>query len=267
MSTDTDSYQEYLDFAVALARRAGGIAAHYFRTELTTNWKEDNTPVTAADIEVNEHINGAISAAYPDHGIISEEVPSTFTNQPFVWIVDPIDGTRAFSSAVPTFSISIALHQDGKPLVGVVYQPIAGHMFTAILGQGAWLNGEPIKVNGAVSLSRQYVALTTNLLGATARSTGQMIDAIHELEGRHFAIHSYAYEVCLVAAGYFAGAIIGPNCKPWDIAACGLIVQEAGGNFTDLNGDQINWLDTKTGALATNGILHGQFLDLLHSEA
>src|SRR5579872_700338 len=147
--------KNYLSFATNLAEKAGTMMLKYFDTEIKKEWKEDNTPVTAADIAVNKLVIEAILNEYPKHGILGEE-ESLLKENEYIWVCDPIDGTYPFSMGIPTFTFSLALTHQGEPIVAVVYDPVLKRMYTAEKGKGAYKNGKQMQVSKASSFDRQF---------------------------------------------------------------------------------------------------------------
>lgn len=138
--------QEYLEFAKKLAYEAGDIMREYFQTTDMV-WKSDNTPVTQADTEINSRVIERIAAAYPEHSVIGEEESAVREGARYTWACDPVDGTMPYSHGLPISTFSLALCEDGKPVVGVVYDPFMDRLFWASVGGGAFCNDEAIHVN------------------------------------------------------------------------------------------------------------------------
>jgi myo-inositol-1(or 4)-monophosphatase len=195
--------------------------------------KDDGTPVTSVDVDVNDRIVACLGEAFPDHAVVSEECRTDHAGERWTWIVDPIDGTSNFISGLPYWCISLALTIDGHPVLGVVEAPPFGARFEAVLGEGATLNGAPIAVREPVDWNdgrNRHVPLL--LTTATARRARPAVRLNPRVLG------SAALDLCLVAAGTGA-ASVSLSPKVWDVAAGVLLVTEAGGEYLTLDGSPL----------------------------
>jgi histidinol-phosphatase len=248
--------QAALDAAVEAARAAGQIALKYYHGGFEVTIKPDATPVTQADREAERAIVEILSRAFPDCGVLGEEFGGSGSRERR-WIIDPIDGTKNFVRRIPLWATLIALEERGEITVGVVHNPVTGDLYTARRGAGAFLNGERIRVSGEGSLARAFF-LHAGL--GTVRQAGRwdgfmrLVDATERQRG----FGDYA-GYGLVADGK-AEIYAELDLKPWDLAPCKLLVEEAGGRFTDWDGNPTIYTGT---ALATNGRLHDAALALL----
>jgi myo-inositol-1(or 4)-monophosphatase len=193
----------------------------------TTEHKDNYDPVTIADFEVDSLLKETLLSSFPDDGWLSEETRDNPKRLPKkrVWIVDPIDGTKEFVQQIPEYSVSVALVDDGQPVVGMVYNPSRDEIFTAIKGQGAWLNGEPIKVIPELNGQPSILASRSEIKRGEFESFEPLSEVI--------PTGSIAYKLALVAAGRADSTFsLGPK-NEWDIAAGVLLVQEAGGYVSD----------------------------------
>ncbi|HEU5193180.1 MAG TPA: inositol monophosphatase family protein [Methylomirabilota bacterium] len=238
-----------LDAMVAAARAGGAIALQHFRRGVGVTLKADRSPVTIADSESEHVILGMLARACPDHGVIAEESGERgSTTRRF--IVDPIDGTRNFARGIPYWAVLIALEEDGVLTAGVIHQPVSGEVYTARRGRGAWLDGAPIRVSQVATLADATVAHgTLRILRRRGRWDGfeRLVEATRSQRG---------FGDFLCYAWLAAGRVdigFGLNLKIWDVAAPKIIVEEAGGRLTDLDGNDSLTSGT---ALATNGHLH-----------
>ena len=217
--------------AVAAVREAGALAMRYFGGEIESWYKAPGEPVSEADLEVNALLESALRGARPDYGWLSEESrdDAARLDAGRVWIVDPIDGTRAFLKGRPEFTICVALAAAGAPVAAAVFNPATGELFDALEGGGARLDGKPIRVSRAGALAGARFVLSRGELhreGWRGALAGMAVSAIG----------STAYRLALVAAGRFdATATIWPRSE-WDVAAGELLVREAGGIVTDAAG-------------------------------
>ncbi len=250
--------------AVRAARRAGDMIARAFdeRDGLKVQQKTDRDYVTDVDQRAEAAILREISRHYPDHGIVGEEMDRHVNPKASVqWYIDPLDGTTNFIHGYPHFAVSIAAWKDGKPLLAVIHDPIRNETFEARNGNGAFLNRRRLRVSRQ---SRSDHALFASGLPSYQR---EHIDLFEKRMQRCMhSVDSYrrggsaALDLAYVAAGRL-DAYWEAGLKSWDIAAGYLLVQEAGGMATDLNGSSVD-LD-KGDILATNALLHDSFIDLL----
>jgi histidinol-phosphatase len=245
-----------LEIAVEAARAAGEIALKYYRTGFKVTLKSDHTPVTQADREAEKTIIGILAHHYPDHGFLGEEFGAR-GREDVRWIIDPIDGTKNFVRHIPVWATLIALEEDGDVTVGVVYNPVTGDLCTARRGHGAFLNGVRLAVSPIADLrSAALLHAGVGLLRRGGHWDGfvRLVDATERQRG----FGDYL-GYTLVAEGK-AEVYMETDLKPWDLAPCRLLVEEAGGRFTDLSGAPTIYSGT---ALATNGRVHDAALALL----
>ena len=247
-----------LDIAIEAAKAAAEISRRYFRGNFHVATKEDRTPVTQADIECEEAIRDIILAAFPDDGFYGEETGRTQEDADNLWLVDPIDGTKAFVRQYPFFSTQIALMRKGEIVLGVSCGTMFDELAWAERGKGAWLNGERLAVSDIHAPDRS--AFSVGNLKSLADSEGWA--RLAEFVAVSDRIRGYGdfYHYHLLASGKIE-AVIESDVNILDIAALSVIVAEAGGVFTDLNGKGPG-LDTKS-VLAANPALHAILLDRL----
>jgi len=248
--------QKALDAAVEAARAAGAIALKYFRGRFEVTLKPDATPVTQADREAERAIVEILGRAFPDHGVLGEEFGGHGSTE-VRWIIDPIDGTKNFVRGIPVWATLIGLEERGEITVGVIHNPVTGELYTARRGGGAFLNGERIRVSAIAELGgATLVHAGLGLFREAGRweSFVRLVDATERQRG--FGDYS-GYG--LVAEGK-AELYLEVDLKPWDLAPCKILVEEAGGRFSDLDGRPTIYSGT---ALATNGRLHDAALALL----
>ena len=245
-----------LEVAVEAARAAGAIALGYFRGGVEVMTKPDDTPVTRADREAEQAIVEILGGAFPDHGVLGEEFGARGGRDPR-WIVDPIDGTRNFVRGIPIWATLIGLEEHGEITVGVVYNPVSDELHTARRGGGAYRNGAPIRVSTVADLGESFlIHASLGLLREGGYWDGflRLVDATDRQRGFGDYL-GYA----LLAEGK-AEIYAEMDLKPWDLAPCKLLVEEAGGRFTDFDGRPTIYTGT---ALATNGRVHDAALALL----
>lgn len=259
------SLQNYLDFAVDLAKEAASISNKYFgHDNYTTEWKDDNTPLTIADTAINDMVIERVKKLFPEHGVIGEEASFNEDKQ-YVWVVDPIDGTMVFSTGMPLFTFCLALVRDGEVLVSVVNEPALGKLFTAIRGEGALLNGKPVKVSNKSDLKNAYIAANDGLGPGHSKVGAALLDIKNE-GAIIFGVYSFAYMSMLVAEGYYVASIMNYG-SPWDAAAASLIVEESGGKATDIDGSPRKYNQWGEGILISNGTeLHEKLVKMVYHE-
>jgi len=214
-------------------REAGGLALSLFRTELRNWTKGASSPVSEADIAVNDLLERRLRAATPDYGWLSEESADDERRlaKRLVWIVDPIDGTRGYLAGREDWCVSVALVEGASPVLGAVFAPASDEFFFAARGQGATRNDIPLVTTSGTVLDFARVAGPKPLVERLKSSPGDV--ALHP------RIASLALRLCRVAQGSLDAAFAGGQSRDWDLAAANLIVQEANGMMTALSGDAI----------------------------
>lgn len=255
--------EEYLEFAKKLAKDAEEIALHYFSFETENIWKEDNTPLTKADTEINDLVIQRVNETYPEHSIYGEEKSERKDGSRYIWVCDPIDGTMPFSNGLPLFTFSLALvdQSNGLPVLGVVNDPVMKNMYWAVKGGGAYRNGEKISVAQHADLKNTYL-----ITEASGRMVGfSNLPLMKELSEKRCAVMrflSFIYGGIQVANGKFIGGVF-YNPYAHDVATLKIIVEEAGGKVTDLNGEERRYDEDGIGCIVSNGILHDELLKIV----
>ncbi len=248
----------WLDFALAACDVADEIARRHFRRDLEITTKPDRSFVTQADTAIELEIRARIAAAFPGHGLVGEEYGTEAGDASIRWYIDPIDGTHNFMRGVPLFGTLLALERDGELQVGVMSAPALRERWYASRGGGAWARADadsaprPIRVSAVSRLGdAQFLYGSGHDIEVSGRAPGFRTILADVWRERGFGdFWGYA----LVAEGA-AEAIVEVDLSPWDAAAPLLIVEEAGGRATDLDGRRR--IDTRT-FLATNGRLHDE---------
>jgi histidinol-phosphatase len=250
-----NKHQEYLDFAVELAREAGRITLEYFRQDPVVEMKADHSPVTKADRSAEEYMRKTIAAKYPKHGILGEELGETNPGARFRWIIDPIDGTKSFIHGVALYTVLVGLEISGESHLGVIHCPPTDETIYAATGLGCSLNGKPCHVRKCGNLENAYVHTScwAELQKRRPVLTKTLLDS-----GIYAQTWGDGYGYLLVASGR-ADVMIDPIMNLWDKAAIQPVVLEAGGAFTDLNGNDSLYTDS---SLATAGPLHKTVLEM-----
>jgi histidinol-phosphatase len=251
-------HSDFLATALDAARAAAETVLRYYQRNLTVTIKADKSPVTEADVETEKAIRAILAARFPQHGFHGEETGTSALDAEYVWFVDPIDGTKAFVREYPMFSTQIALAHRGRLIVGVSSAPVYGELAYGEIGVGAWLNDQPIHVSAIDTI--ENAALSTGNLKSLA--TGPRWPAFGRLVGRLNRIRGYGdfLHYHLLASGRI-DAVVESDVNILDVGACAVIVEAAGGRFTDLEGRPMA-LDS-TSVLATNGVLHPAILAAL----
>jgi len=247
-----------LQAALDAAAQAASIARSLYRHNIEVRIKADKTPVTEADVRCETAIREIIEARFPAHGFYGEETGSHGMDAESLWLVDPIDGTKAFVREYPMFSTQIALMRNGELVLGVSSAPVFGEVSFAERGRGAYLNGKPISVSRVSTIEAAALSsgnLRSLATGASWARYGALIARLGRIRGYGDFLHYH-----LLAAGKI-DAVIETDVNILDIAACAAIVNEAGGRFTELDGAPIT-LDS-TSVLASNGHLHAPLLAAL----
>ena len=249
-----------LQAALAAARAASEVISGFYRRSPGVRLKPDATPVTEADVLSEEAIRATLTERFPDYGFYGEETGRHAMQADNIWLVDPIDGTKAFVREIPFFSTQIALMRRGRLVLGVSSAPVYGELAWAEEGGGAFLNDRPIRVSGITSLGDAALS-TGNLRSAIGTPRWQRLGALIAQTGYSRGYGDFVH-YHLLARGALE-IVIESNVNILDIAALTVIVREAGGTFTDLEGNDVG-LDT-TSVLATNGALHAAVLEALTS--
>ena len=244
--------QDLVDFAVDAARQAGTLTLEWYQQrDLNVERKGDGSPVTQADKAAEQLVRELITRRFPDDSILGEEHGARSGTTDRLWVIDPIDGTKAFTHGVPLFSNLIALVDEHGPAVGVINLPALDECVWAGRGRGALWNGEPCGVSSGNAIAESYVCTS----GFSAWSEQSLHRAL--ASGCRLRTWGDAYGYALVATGR-AEAMIDPIAYEWDLAPVSVIISEAGGMFTDTGG--ANAWDTGSG-LGSNGSVHGAALD------
>jgi histidinol-phosphatase len=237
--------------ALEAARAADAVIAPLFRSNLAVEIKADRSPVTEADRRAEAAIRAVLSRHFPDYGFYGEETGQHAMQAECIWLVDPLDGTKSFVRDTPFFSTQIALMRRGELVLGVSSACAVGELAWAERGGGAWLNGQRIAVSGKSRLDEAILS-TGNLKSLAGRAQWQnlaaLVQQVSRVRGYGDFVHYH-----LLARGAL-DVVIESDVNILDIAALSVIVEEAGGRFTDLAGRAVG-LDT-TSVLASNGLLH-----------
>ena len=273
MSSVQHSYQRELRTAIELAREAGAAILDYYDRPLKIEQKSDSgdiEPVTQADIAANEIIVQRLQREFPEDGILAEE--SVDTNRRLskerVWMIDPLDGTTGFIDGNGDFAVQIGLTEKGKPVMGVVYQPITGVLYRAVDGGGAWMERPEFEVERTRVSDRADVSAMR--LAASRSHRSPRMDKVVQAFG-------FKEEVRRGSVGIKIGLIIerqcdlyihlSPRTKQWDTCAPEIILHEAGGKLTDLFGQPLMYneaeVQNRNGVVASNALAHDRIINSL----
>ncbi len=237
--------QPELEFAISLAHAAGEIMKSHIKIGMKWEMKDDNSPVTEADKLINSIVIERVKENYPSYSIVGEENSFYVDGSEFSWVCDPIDGTIPFSHGIPISMFSLALTQNGVPIVAVLYDPFSDRLFQSTTGNGSFLNGTQI-----------HVSSQSQLKGATLEVCGSsQMPLVAGTGCRVTKMYCGTCPSSLLACGQYDGVLY-PGKSCWDIAAIKLIVEEAGGKVTDLNGNEQRYDQPINGAVVSNGVLH-----------
>ncbi|HEX6262229.1 MAG TPA: inositol monophosphatase family protein [Actinomycetota bacterium] len=246
-----------LGLANELIDRAASIAMPLFRSRPEVRMKDDETPVTQADIRIEEMVRELVANRFPSDAVLGEEGGGSLRDASRVWVVDPIDGTKNFAAGIHVWGTLLALFEEGAPVLGVVGAPALNERYEAVRGQGATLNGSLISVSEVDSLERAALC---------HYATEAWLDGPHEAALRDLDRAAYRsvgftdfWGHCLVARGSVEVALE-PQLRIWDWGALKVLVEEAGGRMTTFQGEPVS---DRTSVISTNGRLHETVLEIL----
>ena len=249
-----------LETAIEAARRAGQVIVDRYSAGHTVTVKGYRNIATEVDTAAEAVILNLIRERFPDHAILSEEAGGSGIGEGYTWVVDPLDGTTNYSRRLPICSVSVGLLEDGDPLAGVVYDPLRGHMFVAERGGGARLNDAPIHASQVARLDHTVVGMDWGHSDAERGRTLRTLLRVAPHCGTVRALGSAALALCYVAAGWL-DAYFNLIMKPWDAAAGVLLIAEAGGRCTTLDGQP--YRVERPGCVATNGNVQDSLLAVM----
>jgi myo-inositol-1(or 4)-monophosphatase len=252
----------FLTTAIEAVVRAGDVMLEYVARGVRIDKKGQIDLVTEADVAIEREFRTMVTARFPDHAVLGEEMGGAAAAPPGpCWVFDPIDGTTNFAHHLPIFCASLALEIDGVAEVAAIYDPNRRELFTAGRGEGAALNGRPIRVSGTAALID--AVLVTGFPYDVHRRVEEIVGLFGSFVGRARAVRrlgSAALDLCYVASGRL-DASWEVDLKPWDIAAGALIVAEAGGQVTGLGGEAFSSRGGQV--VATNSLLHDEMLSVI----
>jgi len=256
----TSISNELIAFAETLADTARDIIRPHFRTRLEIVDKADESPVTVADRGAEAAMRELIEAAYPDHGIFGEEYGIVRADADFVWVLDPIDGTKSFVSGLPVFGTLIALAEHGKPVLGVIDQPIMSERWIAATGHATKLNGSGAHTSDCTEISAATMYTTHPSMMDTDLKLSRFNDIAAAVKLSRFGGDCYAYG--LLASGHI-DLVVEAQLQPYDYMALAAVIEQAGGVITDWHGNALDMDRDGTIVAAATPDLHRAALAIL----
>jgi len=248
---------DYLTVGLEAVQHAEAIILKYLDKDMQVQLKDDQSPVTVADKEAEEAIKACIAATFPDHTFYGEEgeKPDLANHRGYTWIIDPIDGTKSYVRGNPLIATQLALLHDGEFIVGISNAPLMHELVYAEKGKGCFCNGKQVHVSGVAALPDAYVSFGSLKYFVQQGNIEALLALSQQARWARGIGDFWSYH--LLAQGKLEVMIEAPT-KLWDIAALKVIVEEAGGTMTQLDGQPVT-AETRT-ALATNGVLHDEVL-------
>src|SRR6476660_7940178 len=254
---------DFVALANTLADAARPISARYFRTPVSIDDKSDASPVTIADRAAEAAMRVILNKQVPEHGIYGEEHGVERADAEYVWVLDPIDGTRAFITGLPIWGTLIALLHNGKPVLGVIDQPILKERWLGVDGQGSTFNGQPIKARACPTLDQAYMYSTSPIMfsGDLSRKHAALVDAV-----KLFRWGGDCYAYGLLAAGH-VDLVVENDLKLYDFAALVPVIKGAGGLATDWHGRELDMNSDGSILAAGDPAVHRAAMDVLAGPA
>ena len=259
---------EYLKVARALSEEAAGVVMDLLKSPISKNQKADHSWVTEADLKADRIIRDGLEKAFPTHGVLTEESGmSGNQDSEWMWLVDPLDGTKAYTKGGPGFSVMVGLLNEGKPYLGVVVDPILGLTYEAVRGEGAWLGSKRLHVSGRKDFSQMPLV----------HSSGFPQEALKQIENQLHSplcppINSVGIKIGLVVRQEADIYISHHSVHYWDTCAPQVILEEAGGTLTRLDNQPLTYTmngtyDHGTLILVTNGTRHKEVAKIVSQVA
>lgn len=260
MAYDMTNLAEALRFSNEAANEAARVSLRHFRKPLTVELKADESPVTAVDREVETLLRAWINQAYPGHGIYGEEEPPENLDSPYVWVIDPIDGTKSFITGHPLFGGLMALLQNGEPCLGQIDMPATGERWSGVRGEPSMLNGTPCKTSDCRDLSAAFVYTTDPFLFAGGK---QSVFTLLREKSRLIRFGGDCYNYAMLSSG-LCDLVVETGLEPYDYLPVVQIVRGAGGVITDWYGKPLGIGSNGDVLAAATPELHAQMLEHFH---
>lgn len=243
-----------VELAIRCADAAGAVARRHYRTPVAVDVKADASPVTIADREVETAIRAILAQERPQDGILGEEHGSSHLNAEYVWVIDPIDGTKSFITGRPLFTTLIALLHRGVPVLGIIDQPVIGDRWVGVKGQPTTLNGQPIRTRPCPDIALATQAATMPFAHTEFRLT--------EAASRYMVWGGDAFAFGLLAAG-FIDLMVEAGLQPYDWAALVTVIEGAGGVISDWEGQPLRLGTSGNVAAAGDPALHTKVMEMI----
>lgn len=255
------SLSELLRFANTVADEARPASLKYFRADPELVIKADGSPVTVADRETERVIRELLYRGYPQHAVLGEEHGWTRSDQPYTWVVDPIDGTRSFVAGAPTYGMLLALLYDGAPVLGIIDIPALNERWCGVVGRSTTMNGRPARIRSCVAVEQAvFTIISADKLAGGERSA---VDELSRM-ARVFRYASDGYAYPLLASGY-TDLVVAVGQQPFDFLALVPVVEGAGGCITDWAGNRLGLESDGRVLVAATAELHREALNVLQS--
>ena len=251
---------------IQIIKKAGKILKKGYYSNKDVTFKAKKDLVTKYDVAVENYLKEKFTKKFKEFNIIAEESDNANVEFNNSIIIDPIDGTTNFVNGVPHTAISVGVYKNKKPYLAIVYNPILDELYEAKIGKGAFLNGKELKVSDETEL--QKALLATGFPYTSGSNEDDLNDVVKKIKDilplcqDLRRLGSASIDLCLVARGTFEG-YYEMNLKPWDVSAGVLILSEAGGKITNINGDEYNLFEDKY-IVATNGKIHDELIKNLN---
>lgn len=248
--------ESFIEIALVAVKKAEPIFQKSFGNATGILTKDDfsHSLVTDVDKEIETLIRKELAENFPEHSIVGEEFPKTENSSEYVWYLDPIDGTSNYIKGLPFCAISLALWRLNKPIIGIINNPISGDSYYAVSGQGAFCNDKKISVSSVSVINEAFGAFGAN----DSHQMEKLFDKIASISKKWRILGSHALQICLVANGSLDYFVADKGFHMWDVAAGISILEEAGGNVTDWQGNPFT--QNSKNIVASNGYIHKEIL-------
>ncbi len=256
--TKKQNFKKEIEVAEMIARKAGEVMLYYFDRDQKVETKEDKSFVTVADKKINTMVIKELKKAFPLDDVIGEEESSGSFGMGRKWFCDPIDGTAAFVYGCPTAMFSLGLVIDGVPVLGVIFDPFLNKLFKGIKGSGSFLNNKRLRVSQK-NLKNGVFAGSGSLSKCMTEPFSSFLQSIKSKGARIFSISGVVYKANLLVSGKIVGHTE-PGVNNHDVCALEVIVEEAGGKITALDGSKLSYLKPFKGVVMSNRVTHQEIL-------
>jgi histidinol-phosphatase len=248
------------ELAVGVAKDAARLALGYFDINVAVEWKQDQSPVTVADREAEQLLRTKLLGRFPGDGFLGEESGDAPGSSGFRWVIDPVDGTRSFVRGIPLWATLVGLEYKGEQIAGVAEVPALGHGYRALRGDGAYRNDRRIHVSEVASLGEAQLFYSSLSWFIKAGKRDEFLDLAARTQRQRGFGDFYGFVLVAQGSGEL---MVEHGCHAWDLAATKVVVEEAGGRFTDWSGGADIF---RPDVVASNGKLHEEALRILRGE-